>query len=68
MVFTDEFLDKVAANKFDLDIHVWTTTKEAVERMHERGIEVNVWTIDGKEAGEEVISYGIDYLTTNLLE
>ncbi|MBE6730850.1 MAG: hypothetical protein E7564_04070 [Ruminococcaceae bacterium] len=32
MVFTDEFLDKVAANKFDLDIHVWTTTKEVIEK------------------------------------
>ena len=33
MVFTDEFLDKVAENKFDLDIHIWTTTKENIERM-----------------------------------
>ena len=68
MVFTDEFLDKVAENKFDLDIHIWTTTKENIERMHQRGIKVNVWTIDGKEVGEEVASFGADFITTNLME
>lgn len=68
MVFTDEFLDKVAANKFDLDIHIWTATKETIDRMHERNIEVNVWTIDGKEVGEEIASFGADYITTNWLE
>ena len=68
MVFTDEFLDKVTENNFDMDIHIWTATKEVIEKMHQRGIKVNVWTIDGKEVGEEIASFGADFITTNLME
>lgn len=66
--FTDELLDKVAGNNFDLDIHVWTATEETLGKMHERGIEVNVWTIDDKETGEKIASFGADYITSNILE
>jgi glycerophosphoryl diester phosphodiesterase len=66
--FTDEFLDKVAAAGFDLDIHIFTTTKELVERIHSRGIKVNVWTCDHIDRAAKLVEWGVDYITSNILE
>ena len=67
-VFTDEFLDEVAAAGFDLDIHCFTITHELVERIHARGIKVNCWTVDDPAWAERIIDMGVDYLTSNILE
>lgn len=66
--FTEEFLDEVAENKFDLDIHIFTTTKELVERIHARGIKVNVWTCDWPDRARQLVEWGVDYITTNVIE
>ena len=66
--FTDEFLDAVAAEKFDLDIHIFTTTKELVDRIHSRGILVNVWTCDWPESAVNLVDWGGDFITSNILE
>ena len=66
--FSDEFLDGVAADGYDLDIHIFTTTRELVERIHERGIRVNVWTCDWVSRAEELVEWGVDYITSNILE
>ena len=66
--FTDAFLDEIAALGFDLDIHIFTTTKELVERIHSRGIKVNVWTCDWPERARDLVAWGVDYITSNILE
>ncbi len=67
-IFTDEFLDTVAAAGFDLDIHIFTITKEVVERIHERGILVNVWTCDWPDRAADLVEWGVDFITSNILE
>ena len=67
-VFTEEFLDKVAASGFDLDIHIFTTTKELVERIHARGLKVNVWTCDWPDRFRQLVEWGVDYITSNIIE
>ena len=42
--------------------------KEGVELMHQNGIEVNVWNVDEVELAERLLSWGVDYLTTDILE
>ena len=66
--FTDEFLDKVAQEGFDLDIHIFTTTKELVDRIHSRGIKINVWTCDWVDRAARLVDFGVEYITTNILE
>ena len=66
--FTDEFLDGVAADGFDLDIHIFTTTRELVERIHARGMKVNVWTCDWPDRAADLVAWGVDYITSNILE
>ena len=36
--------------------------------MHENGIEVNVWNVDEVELAERLLEWGVDYLTTDILE
>ncbi len=66
--FSDEFLDKVAAHGFDLDIHIYTVTKELVERVHARGIKLNVWTCDWLDKAQDLVEWGVDYITSNIIE
>ena len=67
-VFTEEFLDKVTESGFDLDIHIFTTTKELVDRIHARGLKVNVWTCDWLDRFEQLVEWGVDYITSNIIE
>ena len=66
--FSDEFLDKVKLAGFDLDINIFTTTKELIDRIHQRGMQVNVWTCDWTDKAEKLIEWGVDYITSNILE
>ena len=54
-----------------MGIDIWSTaiTEEAqVRHMLEEGLEVNVWTVDNKELAEKLISWGVQYVTSNILE
>lgn len=53
---------------FDIDICWPHLSKEAFEEMKACGIKVNVWTVDEKEKAEEFAEWGVDYLTTNIIE
>lgn len=55
-------------SRLDLDIHYKALTPERVEALHARGIEVNVWTCDDPARAEELIRWGVDYITSNILE
>ena len=63
-----ELVDMLLPWRLDLDI-AWTVlTKEGVELMHANGVEVNVWNVDEPELAERLLSWGVDYLTTDILE
>lgn len=61
-------LDRLAADKLDLDIDHWGLTEEVLTACHTRGIEVNCWTVDDPARAELLISWGVDYITSNILE
>ena len=65
---TDELIDKLCENKLDLDIQYKQLNKENIEILHSKGIKVNCWTCDDKDAAETLISYGVDFITSNILE
>lgn len=54
--------------KMGLDIYHNELTEERIRMCHEHGVEVNCWTVDGIEEANRYISWGIDYITTNILE
>ena len=66
--YSDELPSLLKEHSFDLDIHYKALTKERIELLHSFGIEVNCWTCDDKDSGEELASWNIDYITSNILE
>lgn len=64
----DSYYDDLKNYNLGLDIDFHLLTPEMVERVHSLGQEVNVWTVNTKEDGERMIEYGVDYITTNILE
>ena len=66
--FSEEIFDKVVADKLDVDICYLAINKELIDRFHEAGIVVNAWTVNDPALGEKLAAWGIDYITTNILE
>lgn len=66
--FSEEIFDKVVADKLDVDICYVEVDKEIIDRFHAVGITVNAWTVNDPALGEKLAAWGIDYITTNILE
>jgi glycerophosphoryl diester phosphodiesterase len=60
-----EFMKKY---KMDADVYYIYLTKDFVERAHKAGIKVNCWTVDDPKEAATMLSYGVDFMTTNILE
>ena len=67
-VFTDEIMENVKRDKLDVDVYYKALTKEIVDELHAAGIVINCWTVDDKEVGECLAAWGVDQITTNILE
>lgn len=59
-----------ALNKYSLEFDTRHTvlTKEIIDEVHANGHKVNCWTVDNKEDAEHLVEWGVDYITTNILE
>ena len=66
--FGDDLLDILKGHHLDLDIKYSSLSAEQVRACHEAGIEVNVWTVNEAADAERLAGYGVDYITSNILE
>lgn len=66
--FPDDLIDTLLKYSLDLDIHYKALTEENLAALHEKGIRVNAWTVDKPEDAARLIGWGIDYITSNILE
>lgn len=64
----DELVKNLDKYNLDLDIYYETLTKELLDELHANGHKVNVWTCDDKEAAEKLVEWGVDFITSNILE
>ncbi len=67
-VLTDEIIESVIADRFDVDSKYTQLTKENIELFHKAGLKVNCWTVDDKDEAEKLASWGVDYISSNILE
>ena len=67
-VFPDDLIDRLKAINVDLDIHHKALDKEKIDLCHANGITVNCWTVDDAARAEELIEWGVDMITSNILE
>ena len=65
---TDELIEKLLKNNIDLGIYYELLSEENIKLLHSKGIKVNCWTCDDKSAAEKLALYGVDYITSNILE
>ena len=66
--FTEEIISDVIRDGFDVDVYYKALNEEIVERLHSAGIKINCWTVDDKETAEKLAKWGVDFITTNILE
>lgn len=62
--FTLEELEK---EKFDLDIQYLLCTKELVDKCHDKGIKVNIWTLNDEQLLKNYLDMGVDYITSDYI-
>ena len=65
---TSEIMENLIRDKIDVDIRYTGVRKAAVEQLHAAGLKVNVWTVDSAYRISRLLSFGVDYVTTNILE
>ena len=66
--FGDDLLSILTQNHLDLDIKYSSLSAEQVRACHEAGIQVNVWTVNEAADAERLAGYGVDFITSNILE
>lgn len=64
----EALLQKLEPWGMDLDIYYPVLTKEGLDLMHAHGIEVNCWTVDIPADAERLAVWGVDYITSDILE
>ncbi len=65
---TDEITELLIKDKIDVDVYYEALNAENIKLFHDAGLKVNCWTVDSKEIAENLISLGVDFITTNILE
>jgi len=63
-----DLVEKMLSNGLDVDIYHEMLTKAHVDYLHSRGMKINCWTVDDPKRAEELAAWGVDYITTNILE
>ncbi len=65
---TDELIESLVANKLDIDPYFEALTEENVRKLHDAGIVVNCWTVNDPSDAERLDGWGVDMITSNILE
>ena len=65
---TDHLIEKLCEYSLDLDIYYPQLNARNIKLLHSKGIKVNCWTCDDKDTAKKLISYGVDFITSNILE
>ncbi len=66
--FKDVLIRKLVADRMDVDVRYDALDKKTIDALHANGLRINCWTVDDKETAERLTEWGVDYITTNILE
>ena len=66
--YDDGLIAMLKENNLDLDIKYTELNECNMKALHDAGIKVNCWTCDDPGAGERLAGWGIDFITSNILE
>lgn len=66
--YDDSLIDTLKQHNLDLDILYTSLNETNIKKLHKAGIKVNCWTCNDAQAGAALAAWGIDYITSNILE
>lgn len=66
--YTEDLIDRLKAYNLDLDINYKALTADIVKQIKSEGIFLNTWTVDDPAIAHQLIDWGVDFITTNILE
>lgn len=61
-------MELVREMPMDIDVQYTVVTKELVDEIHALGHKINCWTVNDASVANELISLGVDFITTDILE
>lgn len=64
----EDLMDTLNKYRLDLDIDYHLLTPDLVNEVHAAGHEVNVWTVNSLDTACRLVSWGVDYITSNIIE
>ena len=65
---TDGLIQEMAERKMGIDAFQNAFTEEIIRKCRQQGVETNAWTVNDPDMAQKLISWGIDFITTNILE
>ena len=65
---TDEIVERVIRDRLDVDVYYKSLSEENIAKFHKAGLKVNCWTVNNPESAERLAEWGVDFITTNILE
>ena len=65
---TDEIVETLVKYNLGLDVYYTRLNPDTVKLLKDKGIVINCYTCDKPEHGEKLAEYGIEYITSNILE
>ena len=65
---SDAMIEKLKADHLDIDIYHHSLTEERIAAFHAAGIKVNCWTVDDPARAMDLAAWGVDQITSNILE
>lgn len=64
----DALIQELADRNMGIDAFCDRLTEEIIRKCRSKGIVTNTWTVDDPDLAQKLISWGIDYITSNILE
>ncbi len=64
----EDIIRTMCENRLNADLCYERLSVEDVQKLHSNGIKVNCWTCDNIPDCEKMIEYGVDFITTDILE
>jgi glycerophosphoryl diester phosphodiesterase len=64
----EKVFDLCEKHRFHFDIHHKAVSEAWVKKIHLLGLKIATFTINDKDQAEKFIKYGVDYITTDILE
>ena len=64
----DDFIQEMADKGLGIDARQDLFTEEILQKCRAKGVQTNAWTVNNPDMARKLMDWGIDFITTNILE